>query len=378
MKWLVQKNLSNRTFEGILSCLDNTGRDVTTVSFTMDDINRDLFDVLPVLEPYFGKGSILDNGTIGPPTLGVFGSVAFMEFISKHISLRYCPTISSVDDQFYFMKSVFGRDYLNFNAEYVLPSNLKIYFNRIPKAFIKPLGKKTFPGVILQSEDFLDPDKQEIIKAIRNEHAVMFSTDIKKIVREMRFWVIDRKIVTHSTYVIDGLVEPIREVSEEAITFAEAMIKKCPLFAYTLDIAEIIEDGRSSMKVIELNCINTSGTYDADESAIIDKIEEIGTIPGEDGFFIGDNDNIIHFKDCGSDEDIEEWENQTPFSENFLNWFESMDYDPMILLLEETKSWYKLPLSEVTNQIISRSDPGADTLIIDNTDVKLLYKLSWE
>ena len=377
MKWIVQKNLPNRTFEGILSCLDNTGRDVTTVSFTMDDIDSNLFDVLPSLKPYFGEDSIYFNGSKSPPPLGIFGSVAFIEFVSKRISLRYCPTISSVADEFDFMKSTFGDDYLNINADYAATNHLQLYFKNISKVFVKPLGKKTFPGVILKQEDFHDDDKQWIIDAIKDEHTVLLNSDIKTLAREMRFWVIDGQIITHSTYALDGMVEPIREVPQKAIDYAEEMIKKCPLFAYTLDIAEVIEDDQTSLKVIEINCINTSGTYDADESAIIDKLEQIGSLHNKEVFLVGDRNDIVDFKDC-NDEDFEEWAIRSPFCENYLKWFEEVSYEPMVLLLEEQVSWYKLPLHKVTNELVSRSEPDADAISIDDSDVKLLYKLSWE
>lgn len=78
---------------------------------------------------------------------------------------------------------------------------------------------------------------------------------------EFRFWIIDNKIITNSIYSWSSLdnfdkIEP----DEEMISYVEKIIKNINIPSYTTDIC-ICEN---EFKVVEINNIYTSGTYNCD------------------------------------------------------------------------------------------------------------------
>lgn len=129
-------------------------------------------------------------------------------------------------------------------------------------AFIKPnSGFKSFTGDCV--------DYTEIGKFCRsllqmgvseNELCIVSSAqDIESF--EFRFWIIDNKIITNSVYSWSSLdnfdkIEP----DEEMILYVEKIIKNINILAYTIDIC-ICE---KEFKVVEINNIYTSGTYNCD------------------------------------------------------------------------------------------------------------------
>ena len=96
--------------------------------------------------------------------------------------------------------------------------------------------------------------------------------DIINITREMRFWIVNNRISTYSTYKIGDSVEHIHNVPENVFIYVESLLSLTPYKSYTLDIAEI---NHSGYKVLEVNCINTSGLYDIDVEKLISDLENI-------------------------------------------------------------------------------------------------------
>lgn len=78
---------------------------------------------------------------------------------------------------------------------------------------------------------------------------------------EFRFWIIDEKIITHSAYswADCGDFKDIK-ANNKIISYVEKIIKNINIPAYTIDIC-ICEN---EFKVIEINNIYTSGTYNCD------------------------------------------------------------------------------------------------------------------
>lgn len=87
---------------------------------------------------------------------------------------------------------------------------------------------------------------------------------LKKIYREIRFFIINKKIVTASQYQLyDRLItERVDEHKEpDLFAFVNEMIQLYqPAEGFVMDIA-MTDDG---LKIVELNCLNCSGYYDVD------------------------------------------------------------------------------------------------------------------
>lgn len=155
---------------------------------------------------------------------------------------------------------IFGNDYINHD---MIITNSDEYLNRVNEFqyyFIKPNDDKYFAGTIT------DKNMMPFVVESEGRH---FGTpkvydicisSVKRIKKEWRFFVVDRKIVTGSKYHGENLkleieygYDPMAEI------FAEKMIDKYHhANTFVIDIAKM---KNGSFKVVEINCLNCSGLY---------------------------------------------------------------------------------------------------------------------
>ena len=365
MKWIVQKNIHNRSFEGLLSYLDHNEKEVYTVSYTNDDSHgKNLTSITDIIE---GQ----DRNHIG-----LFGSVRLIHDVRDTFSKDLCPTIIALNDQYYYMNYWFGDDYLNIKSQYGNSSNIEIYLDAYGKIFVKPILDKSFSGVVLDKERMSDSDMEFYDFLKSHNYQIIYNHDLKKLKREYRFWVVENKIVTGSQYMLDGLVEPSKVIPEPVFQYANMVKSKCGLLAYTLDIAEIEEHNSTYFKVIEINCVNSSGLYDADEKSLVESLKSIDTIN-----VLPLNFGIVEFTDAPvnseDSKEYKEWEASSPFNESYLQWFQDRNYDPVIQLYDDNVGFYRIPLSQVTNKIISSCNEENDSILIEDKTIEILHKLTW-
>ena len=93
----------------------------------------------------------------------------------------------------------------------------------------------------------------------------------KPIQAEWRWFIVNGKIVSGSMYRCHGQLRNIRETDPAVIEEAQALADMwLPFDTVVMDTA-ITEDS-NDVKVIEFNCINSSGFYDNDVVAIFDAL----------------------------------------------------------------------------------------------------------
>lgn len=129
-------------------------------------------------------------------------------------------------------------------------------------AFIKPnSGFKTFTGDCIDYTEVGEFCRNLLNMGVSENELCIISTakDIKDF--EFRFWIINGEIITHSAYswADSGDYKDIK-ANNKMISYIERIIKDIKISAYTIDIC-ILED---SFKVVEINNIYTSGTYNCD------------------------------------------------------------------------------------------------------------------
>lgn len=129
-------------------------------------------------------------------------------------------------------------------------------------AFIKPnSGFKSFTGDTVDYSD-IGNHCRSLLKMGVNENELCIISPSKDIETfEFRFWIINGEIITNSVYSWASLdnfdkIEP----DNEMVDYVNKIIKDIKIPAYTVDIC-ILED---EFKVVEINNIYTSGTYDCD------------------------------------------------------------------------------------------------------------------
>lgn len=95
---------------------------------------------------------------------------------------------------------------------------------------------------------------------------------VKKIYREARFYIVDDKIATYSTYKLGNAIIHTAETPPGMVKFAQRMIDIwCPARTFVIDIALI--DSDPPEKIVELRCINAAGFYDIDIQKFVMAIE---------------------------------------------------------------------------------------------------------
>lgn len=129
-------------------------------------------------------------------------------------------------------------------------------------AFIKPnSGFKTFTGDCVDYTE-IGEHCRDLLKMGVSENELCIVSPAKDIEDfEFRFWIINGDIITHSAYSwADSGDYKYIKANNKMISYVKKIIKDIKIPTYTIDICEI----ESEFKVIEINNIYTSGTYNCD------------------------------------------------------------------------------------------------------------------
>lgn len=168
-------------------------------------------------------------------------------------------------------KHMLNSDAIIINAFDPLPDSLPFLF------FARPTkDTKMFSGQVFTREAWNqwmeDANEASTTGHIEWESKILVAPEKYPIQQEIRCWIVDGEVVTISQYKIGNRVNMLNmDNNEEAIIFAKDICKiYCPAKAFVLDIC-LYED---EYKVVEINCVNCSGFYDADMSKLIQALEK--------------------------------------------------------------------------------------------------------
>ena len=189
----------------------------------------------------------------------VYGSV----FLAR-LALQYNWTPGSFFDNNHLFE-VYSKYYkehlLNYDYE-VIKLNDKINWETNTKLFIKPLrNAKAFTGKVFDQftwNEFkykaLESRKSETL----NEDTLIQISKPQSILKEARLWIVGKQIVDAGYYRFDENVLFEVKVADEGIKFAKKIINKFNVAdAFVMDIGLTL----NGWKIIEINCINSSGFY---------------------------------------------------------------------------------------------------------------------
>ena len=191
-----------------------------------------------------------------------FGGVSLIKMAMKY---GWQPGVffNEFHDMEVYMKA-YGDHMLNSDGVCIdhtqsLPEFLDEYF------FARPTkDTKLFSGGIFTRDTWKDWSEGL-------EPARIFVANTKPIEKEIRCWIVDGKVVTISLYKLGkkGFQQDY-DHEQEAIDFAQKMVDiYAPSRAFVLDIC--LSEGE--YKIVEINCINSAGFYDANMSKLIQAIE---------------------------------------------------------------------------------------------------------
>jgi hypothetical protein len=203
----------------------------------------------------------------------VFGSVSLTKVAQKY---RWNPGVLYNDnhDMEVYMKA-YGEYMLNADGQCInyadkLPDYLPFTF------FARPTrDTKVFSGRLFTKDSWnewvsttIDAD---VVKNITDETRIFVAPLKSWIQKEIRCWVVGGKVITISQYKIgDRVIQQNYDHEQEAIDFAQKMADIfSPSKAYVLDICLYNDE----YKVVEINCINCAGYYEANMSKLIQALE---------------------------------------------------------------------------------------------------------
>lgn len=135
--------------------------------------------------------------------------------------------------------------------------------------FIKSVRDKLHTGMVIEPEDKnwwiveqTEPDGED----------EMLLSPVQKISQEWRFFIVDGKVISGSQYRHDGvrrLREPVADwVWDTAQKYADMWL---PTPNVVMDLCAV-NDG---VKVVEFNCLNSSGFYNSDVCAIVKALDNL-------------------------------------------------------------------------------------------------------
>lgn len=105
---------------------------------------------------------------------------------------------------------------------------------------------------------------------------VLVSNNIQDIVEEVRCYVVNKKVVTISRYMYNGKLDmtPLNTLfHNQYVDYAQHIIDTvyAPSTEFTIDLCQL---KNGSLKVVEYNCLNSSGLYECDSKALFTALKE--------------------------------------------------------------------------------------------------------
>lgn len=252
MYYIIQERLyKEENWENLVNSLDRLGLDYEVVKLLpfVDDIEfrTDRKDVFP------------------------FGAVK-MSRISRKYGWYPGSQLNENHDYLVYSK-YYGENLLNYDSR-IIKFGDESFFNK-EVFFARPTeDTKVFTGRTFDMEQWEEMRNN----LLTNGHSSVLTKDtliqissVKRIQKEIRFWIVKGKPVTASIYKLGGVYYTSNIVDDEAYEFVEKMVKLFELNeAFIMDIC-LTED---KYKIVECGCINSAGFYKADMNKLIISLEE--------------------------------------------------------------------------------------------------------
>lgn len=144
------------------------------------------------------------------------------------------------------------------------------------KHFIRPcLDSKVFTGRVFSKEEWQEFQKKVFAgeyKSSLTKDSLIQIANPKSITQEVRFWIVNGKIVTQSTYRRGSFLMYDSIVDNDAIEFVSNMIKIFQLAeTFTMDVCLV----NGEWKIVECGSTACAGFYDADMQKLIMALEDM-------------------------------------------------------------------------------------------------------
>ena len=230
------------------------------------ELPYEVVKVLPFVEDFEFKTNRKD--------VFCFGSVKMARLAKKY---KWFPGSQLNDNHDYRVYSKYYKEnLLNYDS---IVQKFGDDINERTLFFARPCeDTKTFTGKVFDMYEWIEFRDNHLNSEY--ETSLTKDTDIqvssvKKITKEFRFWIVGGKVVTGSLYRMGYFINRSEIVDDGALEFCKEMVKIYKIAnSFVMDICEVIIDGNSEYKIVELGCINSAGFYSANMPKLINAIEE--------------------------------------------------------------------------------------------------------
>jgi len=273
MHYIIQENVfKEQNYDLLLKTIDKLKLDYTIVRiFPFVD---KIVDVKTIPEHNYNVDDLID---FEPPTKNVFVFGAIK--LARVASSKGWNPGSMMNDNHDFMvyREHYKNNLLNYDSE-ILKISENIKWNNDVK-FIRPTkDTKSFTGNTFTQKEW----KEAIEHYLHNYRSESFNenTEIqvstpKKIQKEIRFWVVNGKVITGSQYRLGNSTIYDSLYDDEAFEFAQKMVDKYKLAdAFVIDVCLHNDE----WKIVECGCINCAGFYKSDIQKMIMEVDNFFNI----------------------------------------------------------------------------------------------------
>jgi hypothetical protein len=209
-----------------------------------------------------------------PPTKNVFvfGAIKLAEICAKK---GWNPgSLMNTNHDFEVYSKHYKENLLNYDSIIVKLGD-ELIWNKGEVKFIRPTqDTKSFTGKVFNIYEWLEMVEHNLnnFRSARfNENTPIQVSTPKHIHKEIRFWVVDGKVITGSQYQLNGQFTLDDLIEPDAIEFAQRMVDIFQLAeAFVIDVC-LTDNG---WKIVECGCINCAGFYKSDLQKMIMAVED--------------------------------------------------------------------------------------------------------
>lgn len=260
MHWIVQENLYREDgFQALMAALERFS------------IPHDVVKVVPFSEDAPPHEQMVPN--VEPQGLVmVCGSITLAKLAARR---GWTPgSFHNANHDYRVWQQHYGDLLLNAEARVCRYADVERVWETF---FIRPVeDTKSFNGQVMDWEGFEEwrrkvIDLREVYTSLDGDTIVSYGPT-KTILREARFFVVDGRVVTQSTYRVGSRVVYDSHVDEAMIEFAQRCVDRwAPARAFVIDVA-LTDEG---YRIVEINCLNSAGFYAADVQKLVMAIEDM-------------------------------------------------------------------------------------------------------
>jgi hypothetical protein len=143
--------------------------------------------------------------------------------------------------------------------------------------FVRPVeDTKVFAGKVFDVQEFGDWQMKVVALGEGDDRSLNAATLVqvsapKALHHEVRFWIVDGRVVTASSYKVGSSVSYSSQVDSRFVEFASERVDAAssdgwnPVRAFCLDVC----DTPNGLRIVEINTINSAGFYAADVQKLV-------------------------------------------------------------------------------------------------------------